>query len=148
MDKTILSSISIEKFAAFLDGNLLQEEMDVISQLAEQENTLHQLLNASSVIDDTIASYTEADLLLPPEITGSSFEIPDITNDDISMFVTLNHEHNDDILAFSDAGACASADEDDSLFHTEDDIPIDDVDIPDINDDFVNFIPGNDNTDG
>lgn len=147
MDKTILSSISIEKFAAFLDGNLLQEEMDVISQLAEQENTLHQLLNASSVIDDTIASYTEADLLLPPEITGSSFEIPDITNDDISMFVTLNPEP-DDILAFSDAIACASADEDDSLFHTEDDIHIDDVDIPDINDDFVNFIPGNDNTDG
>lgn len=148
MDKTILSSISIEKFAAFLDGNLLQEEMDVISQLAEQENTLHQLLNASSVIDDTIASYTEADLQLPPEITGSSFEIPDIPNDDISMFVTLNPEPDVNIFGDVVAGACACADEDESLFHTEDDIPIDDIDIPDINDDFVNLIPGNDNTDG
>ena len=72
MDKTFLSSISVEKFAAFLDGNLPQEDMDAISQLAEHDDSLHQLLNASSIIDNTIACYTEADLQLPPDCSKAN----------------------------------------------------------------------------
>lgn len=142
MDKTFLSSISVEKFAAFLEGNLPQEDMDAITQLAEHDNPLHQLLNASSIIDNTIACYSEADLQLPPEITGSSFEIPYIANDDVSTFVTLRPEPNE--VIFADAVACAS----DSISNIEDHIANDDIDIPDNNDDFVNLLPGNDSLDG
>lgn len=67
---------SIEKFAAFLDGNLSQSEMEQISKLAEHDNTLNQLLDASSVIDDTLASYDE--IVLPDEIANQDFELPNL----------------------------------------------------------------------
>lgn len=98
---------SIEQFAAFLDGNLSQSEMQEFSQLAEQNGALHQLLVASEAVDDTIAGFTDTDLQLPPEIAGSSFEIPSIPADGISPLVTLTPEPIDDMLV---AAACADED--------------------------------------
>ena len=71
---------SIEKFAAFLDGNLPQNEMQQFSQLVEHDSVLNQLLDASDALDDTIAGFSDADLQLPFEISSSDFEIPDIDN--------------------------------------------------------------------
>lgn len=83
---------SIEEFAAFLDGNLSQREMEQILQLAEQDNVLHQLIDASSAIDDTIECYRGADKQLPPEISGSSFEIPPIPSIGLSNVDILTPE--------------------------------------------------------
>ena len=71
---------SIEQFAAYLDGNLSQSEMQQFSQQVGNNSVLHQLLDASDVVDDTIAGFTDADLQLPLEISGSDFEIPDFDN--------------------------------------------------------------------
>ena len=73
---------SIEQFAAFLDGNLSQSEMQQFSQMAEHDGVLHQLLDASSAVDDTIAGFTDADLQLPNEIIGSDFDLPEVDNVD------------------------------------------------------------------
>ncbi len=97
----------IEKFAAFLDGNLPQDEMQQFSQLAEQDEKIHQMLDASSIIDDTIEGFTESDLQLPPEIAGNYFEIPSIPSVEISPFVTQTPSPTDDILV---AAACADED--------------------------------------
>lgn len=78
---------SIEKFAAFLDGNLTPSEMQQFSQMAEHNNVLHQLLDASDTVDDTIAGFTDADLQLPNEIIGSDFVLPDVDNVDF-LFMT------------------------------------------------------------
>ncbi len=78
---------SIEKFAAFLDGNLSQSEMKQFSQLAEQDEVLHQLLNASTEIEDSIAGFTDSDLQLPPEIANPDFELPDIDNANLGGLV-------------------------------------------------------------
>ena len=83
---------SIEQFAAFLDGNLSQSEMLQFSQFAEHDGALHQLLDASSVVDNTIAGFTDSDLQLPPEIVGSDFELPTIPAEGISPLVTLTPE--------------------------------------------------------
>ena len=71
---------SIEQFAAYLDGNLSQSEMQQFSQQVGNNSVLHQLLDASDAVDDTIAGFTDADLQLPLEISGSDFEIPDVDN--------------------------------------------------------------------
>ena len=73
---------SIEKFAAYLDGNLSQSEMQQFSQLAEHDSVLNQLIDASDAVDDTIAGFTDDDLQLPLEISGFDFEIPDVDNVD------------------------------------------------------------------
>lgn len=90
---------NIEKFAAFIDGNLSQNEMQHFSRLAENENALHQLLDASLVVDNTITSLTDSDLQLPPEIVTSDFELPTIPTEGISPLVALSPEPMDDMFA-------------------------------------------------
>lgn len=98
---------SIEKFAAFLDGNLPQDEIQQFSRLAEQDEMIHKIIDASSIINDTIAGFTESDMQLPPEIAGSSFEIPSIPSIGISPLVTLTPSPTDDLMVVA---ACADED--------------------------------------
>lgn len=87
-DKSILP-ISVEKFAAYLDGNLPENEMQQISQLAQDNEALNQLLGASSKIDDSILSLDEHDLQPTEDIMESNFELPEIDNFD---FFPLNED--------------------------------------------------------
>lgn len=129
---------SIEKFAAFLDGNLTPSEMQQFSQMAEHNNVLHQLLDASDTVDDTIAGFTDADLQFPPEIAGSSFVIPTIPADGISPLVTLTPEPIDDMLV-----AAACADEDISMF-SDDNLEDHSCIGNELTDDSSHLIPGDD----
>lgn len=81
MDKH--SFLSIEKLAAFIDGNLTQDKMTQISQLADDNFELHRMLEANGVVDNAISSFDEHDLQLPDEIIGDDFKIPDIENVDL-----------------------------------------------------------------
>ena len=109
---------SIEQIAAFLDGNLPESEMKQFSQLAEHDDMLHQLLDASSVVDDAMSNFSDSDLQLPPELVGSSFEIPTIPTEGISELVTLTPEPSD-FCPLAAAAACA--DEDITQFSHNDD---------------------------
>lgn len=102
---------SIEQFAAFLDGNLSQSEMQQFSHLAEHDSTLQQLLNASTVIENTQNCFTDSDLQLPAEISGLDFVLPQIPESGISQFVNLLPEPTDNMIA-----AALCSDEDSSIF--------------------------------
>lgn len=131
---------SIEQFAAFLDGNLSQSEMQQFSQMAEHDRVLRQLLDASAVVDNTLAGFTDEETKLPPEIVGSDFELPMIPAEGISPLVTLTPEPMDDMLV------AACADEDISLF--SDDNPDNHLTIRDeIHDDTSHLMPENDGFD-
>ena len=133
---------SIEKFAAFLDGNLSQNEMQQISQFAEHDNALHQLLDASKVVDNALAGYSASDLQLPPELSGSDFELPTIPAEGISPLVTLTSEPIDDMLV----ATAACADEDISMFSG--DTPDDHLTMGDeIHDDSSHLMPENEDLD-
>lgn len=73
MDKHTL--LSIEKFAAFLDGNLTDSEMQQFTQLVEHDQMVQSMMEASGNI---ATSYDDNDLQLPSEINDSDFEIPDL----------------------------------------------------------------------
>lgn len=93
---------SIEQFAAFLDGNLSQSEMQHFSQLAENDGALHQLLDANADVDDTIAAFTDVDLQLPPELTGTDFELPDVENVDYLSMTGDSFSDNDHLYQQED----------------------------------------------
>lgn len=98
---------SIEEFAAFLDGNLLQGDMQQFSQLAAHNGALHQLLQANSVVDDTLDGFTDADLQLPVDLVNTDFKLPEMSSsDDASTLVSLSPEPMDDMLV----AACADDD--------------------------------------
>lgn len=101
---------SVEQFAAYLDGNLSQSEMQQFSQMVTQDNVLHKLLDASSEVDKTLADFTESDLQLPSEIMGLDFELPEIPAEGASPLITVAPEPMDNIFV------AACADEDMSMF--------------------------------
>lgn len=98
---------SIEAFAAFLDSNLSQHDMQQFSQLAAHDGALHQLLDANSLVDDTINGLTDADLQLPSDLMSADFELPAIpSSEEASSLISLFPEPIDDLFAT----ACAADD--------------------------------------
>lgn len=73
-----LHSLSIEKFAAFLDGNLPSDEMYAINKLACQESMVHDLVEASENIEISINEYSASDIHIPEEILSEDFKLPNI----------------------------------------------------------------------
>lgn len=67
--------ISVEKLAAFLDGNLPDEEMKRISGLINEDDVLRAVVDVSDSIEDTIASGGE----LLPDYSVDEIVIPDIS---------------------------------------------------------------------
>lgn len=73
---------SIEKLAAYFDGNLPEDEIRQIDRMAADNEAIHEILGANSIIDDSMASFYEQDLQLPDEIVGMDFGLPEIGNID------------------------------------------------------------------
>ncbi len=91
---------SIEKFAAYLDGNLSQDEMKLCEGLAENNETFRQLLGANSLVEETIASYNDVDFEVPEDILNQEFEIPSLDNEsDMDDSVLDMKEHLSDFLS-------------------------------------------------
>lgn len=106
MDKQLLP-ISVEEFAAYLDGNLSMQEANRITDLAQEDESFKRLLDANDVIDKTLSSYSGKDLELPQEIESLSFELPSL-HDDNHHFVALSLEPN--LFTGLAATACADTD--------------------------------------
>lgn len=104
---------SIERFAAYLNGNLTEADMNTFSMEIENNSALQQMLEANSLIDDKIDSFSFEDLQLPEEIIGIEFDIPDVATVEPSRLVTLTPDslgdmflatsNEDDLSNFSDS---------------------------------------------
>ena len=61
MDSQFISSISIEKFAAYLDDNLPENEMQEIEAAISQNESLEELVEMSDMIDEDVQTYLQDD---------------------------------------------------------------------------------------
>ena len=75
-----MNSVSIEKLAAFLDGNLSSEEAHAIEDIISNDASLQAIDNVIDAVDMTLASYTADDIILPYDLSDNAFEIPTIEN--------------------------------------------------------------------
>lgn len=99
--------ISIEKMAAYLDGNLSADEMLGMSSLIESNNDLRMFVDASSVVDDTLSSYSDIDGEIPFELQSMDFDLPSL-DCDFQGLVTLSPEPSpflDDMMVAASANA-------------------------------------------
>jgi|GEM_PF-5243976 len=78
MDKHFSPNISIEKMAAFLDGNLSGVEMQNVSDLIGGDDALKNIIDANSIVDDSLSVYSSGESLLPQEIQSLDFDVPTI----------------------------------------------------------------------
>lgn len=102
MDSQFISPISIEKFAAYLDGNLSEAEMHSISLLIDGNEDLQEIIDTNDSIEDTY-DYNdfvgEADI--PNEIERMDFEIPNLDT------VNTPFDSNEVYSWEADIAACA-----------------------------------------
>lgn len=78
MDNLFNSDISIEKIAAFLDGNLSDSEMQDISSVIDNDANLQKIVDVSDIVDDNIL--LDDFCPLQNEISFVDFDIPLLEN--------------------------------------------------------------------
>lgn len=130
MDKHFNPSISIEKFAAFLDGNLPQDEMQNISSTIEHDEALKAILDTSNMIDTTLENDISDDVQIPDEIANLEFDLPNLTDNSVD-FNMFHIEDTSDVSTYADDSFYSdtndvSLDINDSIDTTGDDINPDD----------------------
>ena len=72
--------VSIEEFAAYMDGNLSDEEMQRISSVIEYDDTMQGVMDSMEQSELTLAEYGQEDMQLPEEIADGEFDVPETDN--------------------------------------------------------------------
>ena len=102
MDKHFNPSVNVEKFAAYLEGNLPENEMQQISTLIENDDALKSILDVSEQVDASLEDYASCGLQIPEELLTLDFELPGIHDTSVS----LDMAPTDDML-MADVAICA-----------------------------------------
>ena len=72
--------VSIEEFAAYMDGNLSEDEMQRVGSVIENDETMQGVMDSMEQSELTLSEYTPDDLQLPEEIVDGELDLPDIDN--------------------------------------------------------------------
>lgn len=84
MDKNFMPPVSIEKFAAYLDGNLGDDEMNHIDALVSTNPDMEELVAVSDEVDEDIQVYMQDEFAYEADMTAledSDFDIPNLEAD-------------------------------------------------------------------
>lgn len=90
MHKDFMPPISIEEFAAYWDGNLSDDEMERVSSVIENDESMQNISFHNESVEENLADCEFTDLSLPEELSSLDFEIPQI--DDTMNFDNLWEE--------------------------------------------------------
>lgn len=128
MAKTLTNPVSIEKFAAYLDGNLSLEDTQDMAELIMNDSSLSDILSVNTIIDNQIHQMTEDGFELPNDLTTSDFAFPQL--DDLPRILNFDDSgtiiaHEDNSMGINDG--CDDSNNEDHFF----------------NQDFVNFNENN-----
>lgn len=97
MERIFDSNLNIEQLAAYLDGNISAAEMQELDALLDNDALFHSIVEASELIDDTIAagsfasslSAINVDEIILPEIPGTEPFFVHTMGDGASVEVTV-----------------------------------------------------------
>lgn len=81
MHKNFVPPVSIEEFAAYLDGNLTDEGMSRIDSLVSTNPDMEELVDASVTVDEGIEDYLQDEFAYEADMTAledSDFDLPDL----------------------------------------------------------------------
>ncbi len=76
MAKTMHNPISIEKFAAYLDGNLSIEETQDVAGLIMNDSALSELLAVNTAVDYQMQQMENDGYALPDDLANMEFDYP------------------------------------------------------------------------
>lgn len=78
MHKGFVPTVSIEKFAAYLDGNLTEEGMNEVASAIHSDDSLQDILSSGYMVDETLSTYDDWNQIVQDDIFTDSFDIPNI----------------------------------------------------------------------
>lgn len=91
MHKDFVPPVSIEEFAAYLDGNLTDDGMEYISSVISNNQNLADIAEISDVVDDITEQYILDDDLQLFDAENMNFYIPDISDDTVTeQYIVYN----------------------------------------------------------
>lgn len=76
MNTDILENISIEQFAAFLDGNLKEEDMQSVAATIDVNKELSDILSEVMLVDESVDLYANHLDMLQSEMPDMDFDLP------------------------------------------------------------------------
>lgn len=92
--------VSIEEFAAYMDGNLSEDEMQRVDSVIENDETMQGVMDSMEQSELTLAEYGQDDML-PKEIADGEFDLPVIDDNIVGGGGFFN--------PFAAVAACAAA---------------------------------------
>ena len=103
MNKNFNPPISIEKIAAFLDGNLPDEETNKIESLVSEDKQLFNLVEECNYIDSEIDAYGTTPTNVEP-FDFMAIDIPEVLigNENFSCASQLDDIHTHNLSMFHD----------------------------------------------
>lgn len=127
----MINDISIEEFAAFLDGNLPENEMDAMADIIDADENYSSIISDSMDIDQYV-EFLGDDIYNSMDFDNLDIELPTIPDsDDVELVEVINI--SDDIEIIDVAAAEEVITEPEVIPYTPEDIDvIDDIDIPDV----------------
>ena len=78
MHKDFVPPVSIEEFAAYLDGNLTEEGMNEVASAIHADDSLQDILSSGYMVDETLSTYDDWNQIVPDDIFTDSFDIPNV----------------------------------------------------------------------
>lgn len=78
MHKDFVPPVSIEEFAAYLDGNLTENGMNEVASAIQSDGSLQNILSTGYMVDETLSTYDNWNQIVPDDVFTDSFEISNI----------------------------------------------------------------------
>lgn len=119
MYKDFVPPVSIEEFAAYLDGNLTEDGMNEVAFAINSEDNLHAIMSSCQTVDDTLANYEPLQLTVPYEISTMDFEIPNVNDCD---YLNIGDWADLDVAACAPCASCAADTSVDDFMNSGNDI--------------------------
>ncbi|MGN0245830.1 MAG: hypothetical protein ACI4DK_07680 [Lachnospiraceae bacterium] len=108
MHKDFVPPISIEEFAAYLDGNLSAAEMNRVANLVNNNSDMEEIVSISDAVDEDMQIYMQDEFAYEADMSALESSDYDIPNLDADISTRLD---NDSLGCREDICEVASADE-------------------------------------
>lgn len=83
--------LSIEEFAAYIDGNLSDDEMQQVSSVIENDEVMQGVMDSMEQAEQIIAEYGQDDMQLPEGLCGDTFPIPVVKKEEPNYIHQFDH---------------------------------------------------------
>lgn len=80
--------VSIEEFAAYLDGNLSDDEMQRVSSVIENDEEMQGVMDGMEQTELTLAEYEQEDMQVPEEIKKDFFSLPNVSKNNLKEHIS------------------------------------------------------------